>query len=207
MSTTLHPISTEILPVVPPQTITADCAGMRMSLAEFDAHEEWEPGYRYELIQGVLVVNPPPPPSHTNGRNELYFWLRTHQLQHPAGKVIDRITTDFYVYLPTLRRIPDLMLWCGLGREPDYVNDVPTIVAEFVSPGRKNWLRDYREKRDEYLTLGVQEYWVFDRFERTLTVFKPGSSEQVLPGAEIYRTPLLPGFELALAKIFAECTG
>ena len=35
---------------------------------------------------------------------------------------------------------------------------------EFVASGKRNIKRDYEEKRDEYLALGVSEYWVIDRF-------------------------------------------
>jgi Uma2 family endonuclease len=80
--------------------------------------------------------------------------------------------------------------------------DVPTIVVEFVSPGKAAWRRDYIEKRDEYLEAGVLEYWVIDRFCRQLTVYslhagKP--TERVVNEPEIYRPELLPGFELPLA--------
>ena len=60
--------------------------------------------------------------------------------------------------------------------------------------------RDYEEKRDEYRMLGIREYWVIDRFRRQLTVFR-GDEEIVLNEADHYHPPLLPGFELPLAKI------
>jgi hypothetical protein len=34
--------------------------GMLLSPREFD-DADFEPGWRYELVNGVLVVNPPPP--------------------------------------------------------------------------------------------------------------------------------------------------
>ena len=97
-------------------------------------------------------------------------------------------------------------MWAGLGRQPDPAVDVPTIVVEFVSPGRRSWRRDYVEKRDEYLALGVEEYWVIDRFERTLTVFRKTEKDherQVVSENEVYRPARLPGFELPLAKLLA----
>src|SRR5580658_8614590 len=50
-------------------------AGVRMSLREFD-HANFVEGYRYELINGVLVVSPIPLPQE-RGPNELlgYFLL------------------------------------------------------------------------------------------------------------------------------------
>lgn len=93
-----------------------------------------------------------------------------------------------------------------MGRRPDLGSDIPTIVVEFVSAGLRNWQRDYVEKRDEYLALGVAEYWVFDRFERNLTVFRKTSDaweQQIVRENEVYRPELLPGFELALARLLA----
>ncbi len=34
--------------------------GAHLTPEEFDACDDWEPGYRYELINGVLIVSPPP---------------------------------------------------------------------------------------------------------------------------------------------------
>ena len=82
--------------------------------------------------------------------------------------------------------------------------DIPAIVAEFVSKRKRDRVRDYEEKRREYQALGVREYWVIDRFNRTMTVFKniPGEpAEVVVKAEETYRTSLLPGFELPLARL------
>jgi Uma2 family endonuclease len=52
--------------------------------------------------------------------------------------------------------------------------------------------------------VGVVEYWIIDRFEKTMTVFKNigGTESQIVVKAgEIYRTPLLPGFELPLSQL------
>ncbi len=91
--------------------------------------------------------------------------------------------------------------WDGV---PDVEHDLPTIVVEFVSRGKRDWIRDYEEKRGEYLALGVREYWVIDRFRRTMTVFRQPPAEpaeQVIDEKGTYRTPILPGFELPLARL------
>jgi Uma2 family endonuclease len=49
----------------------------------------------------------------------------------------------------------------------------------------------------------VSEYWVIDRFRRSLTVYRNTPSELVVREAETYQTPLLPGFELPLAQLLA----
>jgi len=55
-------------------------------------------------------------------------------------------------------------------------------------------------KRRQYESIGVREYWVFNRFQQTLTVFRAGE-RQVLTRPDTYRTPLL-GFELPLERLF-----
>ena len=82
--------------------------------------------------------------------------------------------------------------------------ETPSIVVEFVSRGRTNLQRDYETKRDEYLAVGVQDYWIFDRFDRTLTVWMPGKSRprrRTIKEGQVHRTPLLPGFEVPLDRL------
>ena len=71
---------------------------------------------------------------------------------------------------------------------------------------RRDRERDYEEKRREYLALGVREYWIIDRFDRDMTVYRrqPESLESdklVIKEHEVYNTSLLPGFELPLARL------
>ena len=50
------------------------------------------------------------------------------------------------------------------------------------------------------------EYWVIDRFRRTMTVYRNpprGRPSRSLPRMSVYRTDLLPGFELPLARLMA----
>jgi Uma2 family endonuclease len=121
--------------------------------------------------------------------------------------VLDLTLVERYIHLENSRRQPDRVIWAGLGRRPNPREDVPTIAIEFVSAGRRNWVRDYEAKRDEYLAAGVREYWIVDRFARTMTVYTPGAeapNTQGLTETETYHTPLLPGFELPLARLLAE---
>ena len=71
---------------------------------------------------------------------------------------------------------------------------------------RFDWRRDYVEKLREHQELGIAEYWIFDRFRRTLTVYRGAPDkpvEVVVREGEVYRTPLLPGFELPMARVLA----
>jgi Uma2 family endonuclease len=175
-----------------------------METIQFDRAEFVE-GWRYELIKGVLVVSPIPLEAERDPNEELGYWLRAYKENHPEGSALDKTLAEQTVIVGENRRRVDRILWIGLGRVPT-PEDVASVLVEFVSEGKRSWRRDYVEKRDEYLALGVKEYWIIDRFERTLTVYtKQGKriKKRVVGEAEIYTTPLLPGFQLPLARLLA----
>jgi Uma2 family endonuclease len=179
---------------------------MLMTPEEFDTATDFDELYSYELIHGVLIVSPPPGESERDPNGELEYLLRAYQSGHQAGSALDKTLAEQYVHLSDSRRRADRVIWVGLGRIPDPRTDVPAIVIEFVSKRHRDRVRDYEEKRRQYLALGVQEYWIIDRFQRIMTVFRgrpgPGEpAEQIIKENEVYRTPLLPGFELPLARL------
>jgi Uma2 family endonuclease len=186
--------------------ISPSCAGLRMTPEEFDSITDYDDRYRYELVHGVLVVTPIPSEAEADPNEELGYWLRNYRDHHPQGSILNLTLQERYLRTGDSRRRPDRVIWAGLGRIPDPEEDVPTIAVEFVSGSRRDWLRDYEEKRREYLALGIAEYWLVDRFRRTMTVYRNAPrapAEQVVAENEVYRTDLLPGFELPLARLFA----
>lgn len=92
-------------------------------------------------------------------------------------------------------------------QRPDTCRDVPSIIGAFVSSSRRGVQRDEESERDESLAAGVREFWVIDRNRRIMTVNRPGPlgpTDQIVTEAEPYRTELLPGFELPLARLLAK---
>lgn len=181
-------------------------AGIRLTPDEFDAIEDYDEEYRFELIHGVLVVNPVPSEAEVGPNEVLGHWLLRYQEEHAQGKKLNGTLPERYVRTMDSRRRADRVIWAGLEHRLVPKDDVPTIVVEFVSPGKRSWRRDYVEKRKEYAEVGVREYWIIDRFQRTLTVFlsgPAGATELIVQEQEAYRTELLPGFELPLAKLLA----
>ncbi len=179
-------------------------AGTLMTPQEFD-RADFEEGWRYELINGVLVVSPIPLENERDPNGELEYLLRVYRDTHPQGWALDATLFEQTVKTQQNRRRADRVIWAGLGRQPRR-RDVPTIIVEFVSAGKRDRQRDYEEKRDEYLPLGVKEYWVIDRFKKTMTVFWLQGDQvrkRVVRANQKYKTALLPGFELPLAQLFA----
>jgi Uma2 family endonuclease len=181
-----------------------DATGVLMTPEEFDAIEEYDENYRYELVHGVLVVTSFPAPAEAGANELLAHHLLSYRDLHPQGAILDDTLPQQYVRTRTGRRLADRLIWTGFGRLPDVRRDPPRIAVEFVSAGRRNRQRDYVDKRQEYAEAGIAEYWIIDRFQRTLTVIRntpAGPEEQVVSEHETYQTPLLPGFELPLARL------
>ena len=162
-------------------------------------------GNRYELINGVLVVSPRPGIGERDPNEELGYLLRQYRETSPHGSVVDATVPEQIIHTSS-RRCPDRVIWTGLGRTPYEEQDIPAIVVEFVSKRRRDAIRDYEVKRDEYLSAGVKEYWVIDRFRRIMTVYRPGTTGpicEIVLEAQTYETNLLPGFVLPLSRLLA----
>jgi len=191
-----------ITPAVHRMRLGPRSAGLLLTLKEFD-RARFKEGWRYELINGVLVVSPIPSRKERDPNEELGYWLRRYQEEHPQGSSLDLTLHEETLKTKQNRRRADRVIWAGLGRLPAE-GERPTIIVEFVSWGKVNQERDYVAKRAEYRGIGVREYWVVDRFRRTLTVFifsGESDQERVIQEKQSYETPLLPGFELPLARL------
>jgi Uma2 family endonuclease len=187
------------------RTFGPGSAGIQMTTREFD-RAEFEEGARYELINGVLIVSPIPSENERDCNGELDYLLRLYRDAHPQGSCMNRTLAEQTVKTKHNRRRADRVIWASLGRRPRKEEN-PSIVAEFVSEGKRDRDRDYKDKRDEYIEIGVDKYWIIDRFKRTMTVYSWQGGKlrkRVLQENQIYTTPLLPGFELPLAKLFAQ---
>lgn len=185
---------------------TPEMAGLRLSPNEFDSIDEWEGDCLYELVRGVLVVVPPPSAGERGPNDVLGYLLHDYKQRHAQGSALDWTLPENQVRTADSRRRADRVIWTGLGRMPRADKDLPTIAIEFVSAGKRDARRDYIDKRDEYLAIGLREYWIIDRFRRTMTVIRRDGAEVaefVIGEHEAYSTPLLPGFKLELEKLLS----
>ena len=179
-------------------------AGLLLTTAEFD-RAVCQKGWRYELINGVLVVSPTPSRQERGPNETLGHWLQSYQESHPRGSALDATLPEEEIEAGQNRRRMDRAIWAGLGRDPDD-GEAPTIAVEFVSKGKVNQERDYIAKRAEFREIGVREYWVVDRFRRCLTVYRSvgvKDEELHIPEDQSYETPLLPGFVLDLKQLLS----
>ena len=183
-------------------------SGLPMTPEEFDNLPDYvfTKHLRYELINGVFIVTPPPGNTEMSPNSELGHLVWYYKHYHPQGLIVDEVLAEQTIYATPQRRRADHAIWTGLGRIPDVERDVPSIVVEFVSARRRDFVRDYETKRAEYLGIGVREYWIIDRFQSIMTVYlnRPdGVATLVIKEADSYQTDLLPGFTLPVARLLA----
>ncbi len=79
---------------------------------------------------------------------------------------------------------------CHVAVRNEVGKDLPTIAIELVSEARRDHLRDYEEKRREYMKLGIGEYWIIDRFRRIMSVIRDrpkGPQVRIIHEQEIFR--------------------
>lgn len=180
-----------------PRYVGPDDNGQRMTPEEFDAIEDYDDSFSYELMDGVLIVNAAPDVYECDPNGELELLLRLDMREHPG--VIDKTVYERDINTQRSRRRADRAIWIGLGRFPNLQRDVPTIAVEFLSAGKRSWQGDNVQKRAESLAAGVKEDWLFDRFQRQVSVFlrtPDGETATVIPAGGVYKTPLMPGFVL-----------
>ncbi len=181
--------------------------GRRMSLADFE-FAEGEPGYLYELSRGVITVMDVPGRRHPAQYNAVRRQLNAYDLANPGR--IDTIAgggeCKLLVGEPESERHPDFSLY-RTPMPPEgnlWAIWIPDLVIEIVSPGSEH--RDYVEKREEYLRLGVREYWIIDHARVEMLVLRRSHDqwvERVIRPPQVYRTRLLPGLKFDLAAVFA----
>src|SRR4051794_11457856 len=114
-----------------PLVVGPDANGMLMTPREFDT-AEFEDGWHYELINGVLIVSPIPSIGELDPNDELGYWLRFYQDHHAEGSALNLTLPEWIIRTGRNRRRADRCIWAGLGRLPRK-NEKPSVVVEFVS--------------------------------------------------------------------------
>ena len=166
-------------------------------------------GKRHEIIDGEHHVTPSPNTRHQEVSFNLagIFW--TYLEQHPIGRAFtapfDVVFSDFAVVEPDL-------LYISRERRhiltDQHVRGAPDLVVEILSPGTRR--TDEIKKRDLYKRFGVREYWILDPKLNGVKVYRQVESafarvaELSAEHEDVLTTPLLPGWSVALTKIFAE---
>lgn len=167
-------------------------------------------GMRHELIDGVHHVTPCPVLHHQELLGRLHLAIGNFLAGCPeVGRVLlspfDIVFTRWDVVEPDLLVIASDQL--DILTEAN-VQGAPALVIEILSPSTRK--RDLGIKRQLFDRGGVREYWIVDPRARDLTVYRR-SPDGAFPKVDqlsasddtTLTTPLLAGFSLSVAKLFA----
>lgn len=175
-------------------------------------YDDWaelpDDGTRYEVIDGVLYMTPPPSTAHQSTSSHLFTAMSVYVRDRRLGYIF---TAPIGVRLPTqsVPFQPDIVFVAaarGAIIGPQYIEGVPDLVVEILSPS--NWPYDRQEKFRAYQTAGVAEYWIVDYRARTVEVFALEEGEYVLLGkwglGETASSRVLAGFQVAVTEVFRD---
>ncbi len=160
---------------------------------------------RYEVIDGELYVTPASTPYHQLVKRRIEQRLLEHVQRRQLGEILDApcdvVLSRFDVLQPDIFFIAAGRLSI-MGEK--YISDAPDLVIEVLSPGTRKRDRVFKSKR--YARFGVREMWIADPDRKTIEVFvnAEGSlrAQALYGGDEVLRSPLLPGLEIPLARVF-----
>ncbi|MBY0523107.1 MAG: Uma2 family endonuclease [Gemmataceae bacterium] len=184
--------------------------GRRMTFEEYSAGD-YEPGHKYELIDGNLYVSPEANLPELCDEEWLLDKLKAYAREHP--EILNFVTNKARVFVPGRLMVtvpePDLAGYRHFPRnrpirELRWQDVSPILIAEILTEGDPG--KDLVRNVELYLRIpSVREYWILDTRENpdepTMTVHRRHGQRwrtSEIAFGETYTTRLLPGFELLL---------
>lgn len=165
-------------------------------------------GKRHELIDGEHHVTPSPNIRHQDIVGHLHMLTGNWLTEHPLGRVfvapLDVILSNLDVVEPDLLYVSNER--AGELLAGQHVTGAPDLVIEIASPGTRQ--RDETIKRRRYEKFGVAEYWIVDLEIDVIRIYRRHGDTFARPielspeTRDVLTTPLLPGLEIPLARVF-----
>ncbi len=164
-----------------------------------------EDGRRHEILDGEHYVTASPSTRHQDVSVQLTTFLNLFIREHRLGKLYsaptDVVLSDHDVV------VPDLVFISKARRAmvtSSSIQGAPDLVVEILSPGTRRI--DLGIKLERYESFGVREYWLVDPLRETVAVYRLEGERferaAELTASDVLVTPLLPGLELQLERIF-----
>jgi Uma2 family endonuclease len=165
---------------------------------------------RHEIIDGEHYVTPSPRPRHQVILGNLHLVIASWLEANPIGRLylspLDVVMSNVDVVEPDLLYLSNERALAVL--TDINVRGVPELLVEITSPGTRK--RDDGIKRRLYERAGVTEYWIVDPEVDRLRVYRRDGDtfgraiELSREHGDVLTSPLLPGLELPLARIFRD---
>ena len=177
-----------------------------LTVADLDAFPE-DDGNRYELIEGELYVSRAPGIPHQRVLHNLQISLSDYLKVHPIGILVPgagAIFSDYDAVIPDLAFVRHER-WDQVVTGEKFTGALDLIV-EILSPGAANRRRDLEAKRRLYGKYNVEEYWIVDSENRSVSVLRLEANKlneiAILTGDDELTSAVLPGFQLPVSAIF-----
>jgi Uma2 family endonuclease len=165
-------------------------------------------GMRHELIDGEHHVTPSPNTKHQTVSVTLTVliggWLEANPIGRLYHAPFDVVFTPFDVVEPDLLYLSNDRAAAVLTAQ--HVRGAPDLVIEIGSSRTR--ARDETTKRALYEREGVAEYWFVDPEIDVVRIYRRSKNrfarvtELSREANEVLATPLLPGLELPLTRLF-----
>ncbi len=127
-------------------------------------------GYRYEILDGSLLVSPPPHFDHCDATDDLADLLKRHA---PAHLRVSGVGFGLGIRGGETYLVPDIVVFrrsaAGSRRDMLLPPDV-LLVVEVLSPSNRD--NDLVLKRHKYAAAGIPHYWLVDQAARSMTVLR-----------------------------------
>lgn len=181
-------------------------AGQRLSRAEFERRYQAMPHLKKaELIEGVVYMPSPIRTNHGRPHAAIMAWLGYYWVATPGVDLLDNVTfrvdDDNEVQPDVLLRLE-----AGLGGRSwisadDYIEGSPELIVEIAGSSADY---DLNDKLAVYRRNGVQEYLVWQVYDKQLTWFTlhEGQYAPLEPDAAgVIRSLVFPGLHLAVSAL------
>lgn len=179
---------------------------VRWTIADLEGFPE--NGNRYEIIDGELFVTRAPHLDHQDVAGLLYAELLRWSIQSRLGKPY---MAPGIIFSESDAVIPDL-IWISHERRSQlldasgHLTGAPELIVEVLSITEKDKKRDRETKLKLYSVQGVSEYWIADREQQAIEVYRRENGvlkkAMTLFKADCLTSPLLPGFSCEVESLF-----
>ena len=172
------------------------------------AEELWhlpEDSKHYELVKGELIEMTPPGGEHGSIASRLVLRLGAYVEKRKLGYVL--VESGYCLECaPDTVRGPDVSFIrperLPEGKLPrQFIPGAPDLAVEIISTHDRR--SEIQRKIQEYLTHGTQRVWVIDPEARTVTVYRPDGSTQLLRGNDLLEgEDVIPGFAMRVSELW-----
>lgn len=164
---------------------------------------------RYEIIGGELFVTRAPHLRHQGVADAICTELRIWSKRPNLGNAFTGVGL---VFSETDNVIADVV-WISNERldtlldEAGHLTGAPELVIEVLSPSPQDKRRDRELKLKLYSVQGVQEYWIIDRQQQVVEIYRREDGllrrAATLFSTDCLSSPLLPDFSCIVDELFS----